>query len=600
MHNEDRSVSIVFNGEIFNYLELRADLLRRGHRFETECDTEVLLRLYEESGEECVRHLNGQWAFAIWDSRRERLFLSRDRLGVRPLFYTVAGRAFVFGSEMKSIFALPQVSREIDPDRARPDLHLLGHPAAADDVQGRPGAAARPLHDRAAGPDHVARHWSLDFDADEPTERGPTEDEYAAKLLELLVDATRVRLRSDVPVGAYLSGGLDSTLVTALIRRLDRGSARRPSPSASTIPSSTRAAIRDEASALPRDPPSGGALHAGRHRPRVPGRRLARGAAHPANGSRAALHPFPPGARARLQGGADRRRLGRDARRLRHIQGGQDPALLRGPPGVQAPAVAAEAALSLPGQSPVAVRRLPAGLLRRATGTRRRRALLSPASLAADRRGSRRSSPTPSESRDRRPTMACAELRDALPAGFSGWDSLCQAQYLEATTLLPGYILSSQGDRMAMAHSVEARFPFLDHRVVEFAARLPPRLKMKVLDEKYLLKRCAEGLVPPSVRKRPKQPYRAPEGECFFGGARLEYVDELLSPDASRATASSIRPRSRSWWRSSASGRAVGIKDNMALVGVLSTQLVVDQFVRGFREEFTHAERRAGPAAVCH
>jgi len=192
------------------------------------------------------------------------------------------------------------------------------------------------------------------------------------------------------------------------------------------------------------------------------------------------------------------------------------------------------------------------------------------------------------------------ELRDGLPPGYAGWDTFCQAQYLESAYLLPGYILSSQGDRMAMAHSVEARFPFLDYRVVEFAARIPPRLKMKVLNEKYLLKRCADGLVPPSVKKRSKQPYRAPEGRCFFGAARLEYVDELLSPGRiaqdgifNPVTVEKLVAKFRA-------GRAIGIKDNMALVGVLSTQLVVDQFVRGFREESTYAERRAGTAAICH
>ena len=115
MHNEDRSLSIVFNGEIFNYIELRQSLLQKGRRFTTQSDTEVILRMYEEMGENCVHHFNGQWAFAIWDARKERLFLSRDRLGVRPLFYTSANQAFLFGSEVKALFALPDVSREIDP-----------------------------------------------------------------------------------------------------------------------------------------------------------------------------------------------------------------------------------------------------------------------------------------------------------------------------------------------------------------------------------------------------------------------------------------------------------------------------------------------------
>src|SRR5437879_7492864 len=115
MHNEDKSLSIVFNGEIFNYLELKNDLIKRGVRFRTQSDTEVLLRLYERKGEECVHDLNGQWGFAIRDSKREKLFLSCDRLGVRPLFYTIFNGAFLFASEIKSIFSVPGVPREIDP-----------------------------------------------------------------------------------------------------------------------------------------------------------------------------------------------------------------------------------------------------------------------------------------------------------------------------------------------------------------------------------------------------------------------------------------------------------------------------------------------------
>jgi asparagine synthase (glutamine-hydrolysing) len=191
------------------------------------------------------------------------------------------------------------------------------------------------------------------------------------------------------------------------------------------------------------------------------------------------------------------------------------------------------------------------------------------------------------------------ELRAQLPAGFSGWDGFCQAQYLEAMYLLPGYILSSQGDRVAMAHSVEGRFPFLDHRVVEFAARLPPPLKMKVLDEKHLLKRCAEGLVPPSVRKRPKQPYRAPEGKSFFGGRPLEYVDALLSPKRIDQDGIFNPFAVQKLVGKFREGRAVGIKDNMALVGVLSTQLVVEQFVRNCGEEVPCADHRAAATAVC-
>jgi asparagine synthase (glutamine-hydrolysing) len=178
------------------------------------------------------------------------------------------------------------------------------------------------------------------------------------------------------------------------------------------------------------------------------------------------------------------------------------------------------------------------------------------------------------------------DLKGLLPSDYFKLDGFSQSQYLEAMFLLPGYILSSQGDRMAMAHSVEGRFPFLDHRVVEFASRIPPRLKMKVLNEKYILKRAVGNLVPLSIKKRAKQPYRAPEAKSFFGGdrgvARHEYVDELLS--ANRIQKDGIfNPDSvQNLVGKAQKGQAIGIRDNMALVGILSTQLVIDQFINNF------------------
>jgi asparagine synthase (glutamine-hydrolysing) len=180
-----------------------------------------------------------------------------------------------------------------------------------------------------------------------------------------------------------------------------------------------------------------------------------------------------------------------------------------------------------------------------------------------------------------------AELRSLLPVGFADWDPFCQAQFLETGYLLPGYILSSQGDRVAMAHSVEGRYPFLDHRVVDFAAGIAPSLKMKVLNEKHLLKLCARDLVPSSVRKRSKQPYRAPDGKSFFQDARPEYVDELLSPGRIRADGLFHPGAVERLTQKFRDGRAIGVKDDMALTGILSTQLIVHQFVRHFGETST-------------
>jgi len=145
--------------------------------------------------------------------------------------------------------------------------------------------------------------------------------------------------------------------------------------------------------------------------------------------------------------------------------------------------------------------------------------------------------------------------------------------------LMSGYILSSQGDRMAMAHSVEGRYPFLDHRVSEFAARLHPSLKMHVLNEKYLLKRAAGGMVPPSVLKRSKQPYRAPDGKSFFGKQSLDYVEELLSPERLKKDGVFQPGAVAKLVSKLKSGRIVTTKDDMALVGILSTQLVIQRFL---------------------
>jgi asparagine synthase (glutamine-hydrolysing) len=187
---------------------------------------------------------------------------------------------------------------------------------------------------------------------------------------------------------------------------------------------------------------------------------------------------------------------------------------------------------------------------------------------------------------------ATAPLLASLPEDFERWHPFFQAQFLETTILLPGYILSSQGDRVGMAHSVEGRFPFLDHRVVAFASRLPPHLKMRVLDEKYLLKRAAEGLVPAQVIRRPKQPYRAPDVPSFFlpagGGARFEYVRSALSDEAVRATGIFAPAAVAGLVRKCERGASLGVKDSMALVGVLSTQLLLARFNAEFRGASTH------------
>jgi asparagine synthase (glutamine-hydrolysing) len=179
-----------------------------------------------------------------------------------------------------------------------------------------------------------------------------------------------------------------------------------------------------------------------------------------------------------------------------------------------------------------------------------------------------------------------ADLRGWLPASFAQWKPFCQAQFLEAALLMPGYILSTQGDRMAMAHSVEGRFPFLDHRVAEFAATVPPRLKMMGLNEKYLLKRAFRDRIPDQVLQRSKQPYRAPDAKSFFThdwqSTRADYVAHLLSPER-LAAAGVFQPSAVAGLLHKArQGKATGTRDNMALVAILSTQILIDTFIDNF------------------
>jgi asparagine synthase (glutamine-hydrolysing) len=573
MHNEDKSLSIVFNGEIFNYIELRQDLLRRGHKLRTQSDTEVILHLYEEEGAECVRHLNGQWAFAIWDSKNETLFLSRDRLGVRPLFYAVADQAFLFGSEIKSIFALSNVSREIDLlalDQLFTFWVTIPPRTIFKGILEVPPGHSLTVRQ---GKISVQRYWMLDYSA--RLESGASEEQCAGELLDLLVDATRIRLRSDVPVGAYLSGGLDSTVVTTLIKKFTDTPLRTFSVTFDD-PEFDESRYQQEVIRF---------LGTEHQAVRCTGEDVAR--VLPAviwHTEKPILRTAPAplfilsslvrgqGYKVVLTGEGSDEMLGgydifKEAKIRRfcaaHPESRMRPLLLkRLYPYLQ----------NLQEQSADYLKAFfhvrPGDTENEFFSHQPRWELTSKLKLFF----------SDAVKAETRLHHNYAELRELLPAGYSGWDGFCQAQYLEASYLLPGYILSSQGDRVAMAHSVEGRFPFLDYRVVEFAAKVPPRLKMKVLNEKYLLKRCAEGLVPPSVQARPKQPYRAPEGKSFFNGVRYDYVEELLGLERIQRDGIFCASAVHALTRKFKTGNAIGIKDNMALVGVLSTQILVDQF----------------------
>jgi asparagine synthase (glutamine-hydrolysing) len=578
MSNDSGSLWITFNGEIFNYPELRQELTAAGFHFKTHSDTEVILQMYAAKGERCVEYFNGQWAFAIWDVHARRLFLSRDRIGIRPLFYTQTAQNFLFASEIKSLLAHPEVRRDLDLETLDEVFTFWsGLPGKTmfKGIQELPPGHSMIFEN---GVVKVWRYWQLDYS---PIDSDMNEDYCAEKVLELLNDATRIRLRSDVPVGAYVSGGLDSSVVAALAIQHSSSPPRTFSVAfedaefdesvhqqevtrfLKTDHQSVRCSYQDICDAFP---------DVIRHT-EIP---ILRTAPAPLYLLSRLVNTL--GYKVVLTGeGADEFFGGYDIfkeAKIRRfwatdVSSRSRPLLLRRLypylPNLKVQPDSYRTAFFRIGPSEDShefFSHLPRWEL-----TAKLKTFFSEDVKAEIKNANR-----------------YADLKWKLPDAYPHWDAFSQAQYLEATGLLPGYILSSQGDRMAMAHSVEARFPFLDYRLVEFTCRIPPRLKMKVLNEKYILKRAAAHLVPSSVVKRPKQPYRAPDAASFFdataGRARADYVEDALAPDRIRkdgffnpAAVAKLVEKARR-------GGVVGTKDNMALVGILSTQLLVEHFIR--------------------
>ena len=588
--NEDGTLWIVFNGEIFNYVELRPQLEARGHSFSTTTDTEVILHLYEDMGPDCLNLLNGQFSIAIWDTRTQALFLARDRLGVRPLFYTVADGALIFGSEIKAILADPRTKAEIDPVSL--DQIFTFWSTLTPRTVFRSIFEVPPGHYLYAsnGSVNVNRYWQISFPAvDEyPPDVGllTGSDNHSAKQAvryldefhHLLVDAACIRLRADVPVGAYLSGGLDSSTTTAIIRNYTRNSLETFSIAFSDPGFDESEYQRRMAEFLGTNHHVVYTRHSdiGEVFPEVIWHTetpILRTSPAPMFLLSKLVHEH--GIKVVLTGeGADEFLGGYDIfkeARIRRFWSRQ-PASKHRPQLLEKlyPDIA-----SLPHSHSYLASFFGEGLLDAD----------SPSYSHQIRwRTTRRCKRFFSQDLQNAIRQQAEHTRQAIvyPEGFASWDPLSRAQYLESTIFLSQYLLSSQGDRMAMAHSVEGRFPFLDYRVVEFANRLPPHLKLFGLDEKYLLKKLARQWLPDEISSRPKRPYRAPIHKSFFNQENYSYVRELLSPHSLQAAGMFNWEAVGQLVQKLDAGKQLGETDDMALAGILSSQLVYYHFVDDF------------------
>lgn len=512
MFNEDNSISVVFNGEIYNYLELRAELVAAGHKFRTDhSDTEVIVHLYEQYGDAFLERLNGMFAIALWDAPRRRLLLARDRAGIKPLYFAPLGSGIAFGSEPKALLVHPGISREPDPVAIHHYFTLKNIPAPHSAFKAIRQLRAGELLIHQDGKIETRRWWRINFRENEAID----ERDAAAQIRSLLEDSVRLQMRSDVPVGAYLSGGVDSSSVVALMSGLgarnvktftlvydddlpnknsDRAFARQVSSMYETEHHEQIVRFEDVPENLDAilgsfDEPFSGVISTyfltgliGKH------------------------------VKVALSGDGADELFGsylshRMAQPLAAVL--KDPALLD-QPGPTGPLAGYEAEWPrlrrLLARGDEAARRMGLFFADEAD----KRSLYTPAMLAAVGDNSTES-----------------DLRK-LYGECDSADPINRALFVDFETLLPDQVLPFV-DRLSMAHSVEVRPPFLDHRLIEYVATLPGRMKIKQGRVKSILKDAVADLLPPGLVDRPKEGFVMPINEWLLKSLQ-SYVLDALSP----------------------------------------------------------------------
>jgi asparagine synthase (glutamine-hydrolysing) len=566
---------VVQNGEIYNYVELRTDLEELGHRFATACDTEVLATAYAEWGPECLDRLNGDFAFAVWDTLTRELFLARDRFGVRPLFIAELAGDFWFASEAKALLRHPAARRELDPAALAELFVTWANPSGRSSFVGieelPPGCSMR------VGPwgvDPPHRWWDLDFSE----QAGGSDEDLLEELRYLLDDSVRLRMRADVPVAVYISGGLDSSVIAALGRRhaqrrlslfgIGFEEQRYDESQYQLVAASALDAELTQAVVGPSD--------IAQLLPTVTGfaeRPMLRTAPAPLLRLASVVHES--GTKVVLTGeGADELFGGYDIFREDKVRR----FCARDPESAIRPLLYARLNeyldKDLARLVPFLARFYGRGLLETGDPLYSHRIRFANGARLVGMM-------LPDFLNGRDANDAPEALLERLPSDFDAFAPLDRAQYIEVITFLQGYLLHTQADRMLMAHSVEGRFPYLDHRVAEFAARLPARLRLQGLSEKIGLRKAVAELLPPEIRARKKWPYRAPIAGPLLttkeGGALLELLDvdrvEAAGIFDSRAVSALTAKL-----RAQKDGKASEV-DEMSLIGAVSTMLLHDRFV---------------------
>jgi len=571
LSNEDGTMVLVCNGEIYNYRELRQKLLAAGHRFRTGSDAEVIVHLYEDYDTEFLHHLRGMFGLALWDGKRRRLILARDRLGIKPLHYAQVADGLLFGSEMKPILASGRITPRLEPQALR-EVFSLGFVATPrTSLAGIKRLPARHYLIYQQGRLNLKQYWEINFPPREEYNFHRSRDEWAEALQGQLTEAVRLHLQSDVPVGAWLSGGLDSSAVVSLMHQITRQTVQTFSlkfenldlnefhgqktldayPQYHVLNRSTICRNND-LQLLPQtvwhcEDPFSTAVEI----PRIILSRLSSQSVKvvlAGEGADEIFGGYPWYLADKLSRPFSRLPLG-----LRRLLV-QLPVLRWTWPGVNQ-------VLLAPREMNLARFQYFIGLPQK-TGVQEQ--IFS------------------NGLKERLNQEDTAETYPVLPEGFPAWHPFVQLQFFDLKIRLQDYIVNKL-DRVSMAHSLEVRVPFLDHEVVEFCARIPPSLKMRRLQEKYILRRSMRGLLPEEIRTRKKRGLVAPYQQ-WFREELPEFAREMLSAKRLRengyfnpAGVSFLLKQHRS-----------GKRDyGRVLVGVLGTQLWHDFFLSGWQTEGT-------------
>jgi asparagine synthase (glutamine-hydrolysing) len=511
--NEDGSVWVVFNGEIYNYRELRKELEGRGHQFRSSSDTETIVHLYEEFGTRAVERLRGMFAFAVWDDRRRELLLARDRLGIKPLYYAEREGELVFASELKSILQLEHIDRSLNWEAVRHLFTFLATPSTHSIVDG-----VRKLE-----PGHIAvlrrgcrlraeQYWDVEFMPDERA----TEADLVQRLRDLLVDAVSAHQISDVPVGAFLSGGIDSSAIVGLMahtasRRVKTFSVgfREPAFDEHRYARKVAAHFGTEHHEIVLEPSM------------IPNPDDLVWYLDEPFGDTSAIPTYMVSKLAATEvkvvltgDGGDELFAGYD----KYVVEGRERRYNHVPPRIRQLSSAVAAAM-------------PEGM--------RGRRFLRHLGLNGSRRYLDASTLVPADEMPnlfRDPVFAEMKPHDPWTASLSylqhSDDWISALQYRDLHTYLPLDILTKV-DRMTMAHSIEARPPLLDHHLVEFAATIPSHLRLRADTTKYLFKQAMRGLLPPDIIERPKRGFAVPLAS-WFRGQLAGFARDVLLSDTTR------------------------------------------------------------------